>query len=262
MKTLEETVAAAMDVSDRELLPFLPYILQDFWEIGANPDIIISLIEKQFDGHKKLKVLDLGCGKGAVSVKIAKRLGYECYGIDAIPDFINYAIAKAKEYNVSGLCKFEVGDIREKIKNLKDFDIIILGAIGQVFGDYYVTLTTLNHCLSENGTIIIDDGYIEDESSFSHPQMVKKQVLRNQINTAGIVLVDEVTAREDDKVIENYDLEFVHLEKRCRELMAQHPEKEDLFSNYIKTQKDEYNSLKFKVVGTTMVFKRKGLMTK
>ncbi|MCE1155787.1 MAG: class I SAM-dependent methyltransferase [Bacteroidales bacterium] len=231
MKTLEETITAAMDVSERELLPFLPYILQDFWELGADPDIMIRLIEKQFEGHKRLTVLDLGCGKGPVSVKIAKRLGYKCYGVDAIPDFIDYAIVKAKEYDVSGLCKFEVGDIRE-------------------------------HCLTKDGIIIIDDGYIEYGSCFSHPQMIKKQELLKQISAAGMVLIDETIAREDDKVIENYNMEYDRLEKRCRELIIQYPGKADLFSNYMKIQKEEYNNLKFKVIGATMVLKREGLIKK
>lgn len=257
MKTIEETIAAAMDITEKELLPFLPYILQDFWEIGADPDTIISLIEKHFNSFKTLNVLDLGCGKGPVSVKIAKKLGCKCYGIDAIPDFIDYAILKAKEYNVSGLCKFEVGDIRDKVKSLKDFDIIVLGAIGQVFGEYYVTLATLDNCLSENGIIIIDDGYIEDESSFSHPQMVSRQKLQDQINRAEMVIIDEVIAREDDKVIDNYDIEYNYLVKRCQELIVKHPEKADLFSNYINIQKEEYDNLKFRVIGATMVLKRK-----
>jgi len=257
MKTIEETIAAAMDITEKELLPFLPYILQDFWEIGADPDTIISLIEKHFNSFKTLNVLDLGCGKGPVSVKIAKKLGCKCYGIDAIPDFIDYAILKAKEYNVSGLCKFEVGDIRDKVKSLKDFDIIVLGAIGQVFGEYYVTLATLDNCLGENGIIIIDDGYIEDESSFSHPQMVSRQKLQDQINRAEMVIIDEVIAREDDKVIDNYDIEYNYLVKRCQELIVKHPEKADLFSNYINIQKEEYDNLKFRVIGATMVLKRK-----
>lgn len=257
MKTIEETIAAAMDITEKELLPFLPYILQDFWEIGADPDTIISLIEKHFNSFKTLNVLDLGCGKGPVSVKIAKKLGCKCYGIDAIPDFIDYAILKAKEYNVSGLCKFEVGDIRDKVKSLKDFDIIVLGAIGQVFGEYYVTLATLDNCLSENGIIIIDDGYIEDESSFSHPQMVSRQKLQDHINRAEMVIIDEVIAREDDKVIDNYDIEYNYLVKRCQELIVKHPEKADLFSNYINIQKEEYDNLKFRVIGATMVLKRK-----
>jgi len=35
MKTLEESIATAMDAQDTAIVPFLPYILQDFWEIGT-----------------------------------------------------------------------------------------------------------------------------------------------------------------------------------------------------------------------------------
>ncbi len=46
MKTVEESVVTAMDGSDKELYPFLPYILQDAWELGADPDTIIGLVRK------------------------------------------------------------------------------------------------------------------------------------------------------------------------------------------------------------------------
>lgn len=46
MKSIEESVVIAMDGSDKELFPFLPYIFQDIWEIGADPDAIIKLIKK------------------------------------------------------------------------------------------------------------------------------------------------------------------------------------------------------------------------
>ena len=85
MKTIEESVVTAMDGSDKELFPYLPYILQDLWEIGADPTIIIKLIDKRFPNSDKLKVLDLGCGKGAVSIKVSQKFGYHCLGIDAVP---------------------------------------------------------------------------------------------------------------------------------------------------------------------------------
>jgi hypothetical protein len=46
MKTIEESIVIAMDGSDKELFPFLPIILQDLWEIGADPEAIIKLIRK------------------------------------------------------------------------------------------------------------------------------------------------------------------------------------------------------------------------
>ena len=84
-----------MDGTEIELFPYLSYILQDTWEIGTPPDIIIDLVQKHAKDYSKLKVLDLGCGKGAVSVKLAHKLRCKCYGIDAIKEFIDEANKKA-----------------------------------------------------------------------------------------------------------------------------------------------------------------------
>lgn len=125
MKSLEESVVIAMDGTDKDIFPYLPYILQNFWEIGASPSDMITLIESQFTDFSELKIVDLGCGKGAVSIKIAEKLGCECWGFDAIGDFIEEARIKATDYNVASLCHFEQADIREKIKELPRFDVII-----------------------------------------------------------------------------------------------------------------------------------------
>ncbi len=55
-KSLEECVVTAMDGSDKELFPFLPYILQDVWETGADPEAIIRLIGKRFNKYDNLSV--------------------------------------------------------------------------------------------------------------------------------------------------------------------------------------------------------------
>lgn len=235
MKTLEECVVTAMDGSDKELYPFLSYILQDIWEIGADPAAIIDLIRKHSSNYSNLKILDLGCGKGAVSVRVSKEFGCTCYGIDAVPEFIQFAQQKAKEHTIEHLCSFEVGDIREKTKEFAGYDIIILGAIGPVFGDYYTTLTTLSKCLSKNGFFIIDDGYIDDNSSFTHPLMFKKNILLQQIDRAGMVLAENDIMKSEE-IKESDDYIFENLKKRCYELIERHPDKKNLFLDYIKKQ--------------------------
>jgi ubiquinone/menaquinone biosynthesis C-methylase UbiE len=252
MKILEESVVTAMDGSDKELFQFLPYILQDLWEIGTDPKIVIRLISRYFNNHADLKILDLGCGKGAVSVKVSKALGCRCYGIDAIPAFIEHARQKADEFKVSHLCRFETGDIREIIKELTGYDVIILGAIGPVFGDYYTTLTTLEKCISKNGIFIIDDGYIDDDSNFSHPLMLKKSTILQQIEEAGTELVESDISDSED--IKNSDDQiFENLKKRCQELIEKYPDKRTLFLNYIQKQEIENDVLENKVTGATMV---------
>ncbi len=256
MKTIEESVVTAMDGSDKELFPFLPYILQDLWEIGADPGAIIKLINKHFDNHKGLKVLDLGCGKGAVSVKVSKKLGCRCFGIDAIPEFIEFAQQKANEFEVKHLCTFETGDIRKRVKDLSGYDVIILGAIGPVFGDYFTTLTTLSRCLDKKGIFIIDDGYIEDNSNYSHPSTFKKNAILQQIDKAGMELVENDIIQQED-IKDSDDFMFNNLKKRCYELIEKYPGKRNLFFDYIKEQEIENDILENKVVGTTMVIKFK-----
>jgi cyclopropane fatty-acyl-phospholipid synthase-like methyltransferase len=245
-----------MDGSDKELFPFLPYILQDLWEIGADPDAIIKLISKHFDNYADLKVLDLGCGKGAVSIKVSKNLGCNCYGIDAIPDFIDFAGQKAVEYKVEHLCKFETGDIRDKVKELTGYDIIILGAIGPVFGDYYSTLTTLSGCINKNGIFIIDDGYIENNSDFSHPLIQKKDSLLKQIDSAGMQLIEDDIIKQDE-IKDSDDYIFENLKKRCYELIDKYPDKKELFTNYIQKQVEENDVLENKVICSTLVISKK-----
>lgn len=255
MKTIEECVVSSMDGTDKMLFPFLPYIFQDLWEIGADPEVIIKLIEKNFERHDNLTVLDLGCGKGAVSIKVARKFGCKCHGIDAIPEFISCAREKAIENNVRHLCKFETGDIREMVRTLAACDIIILGAIGPVFGDYYATLTSLSGCLRESGIIIIDDGYIENHSNYAHPMIQKKETILRQIKLSGMQIVqNEIFKKSDIKKSDKYI--FQKLEKRCLELIDRHPDKKGLFINYIKKQDEENYVLENKVVCVTMLIKK------
>lgn len=256
MKTIEESVVTAMDGSDKELFPYLPYILQDLWEIGTDSDIIIKLIDKQFTNYNNLKVLDLGCGKGAVSIKISIKFGCHCLGIDAISEFIEYAQQKALEFNVEHLCKFETGDIRERVRDLSNYDIIILGAIGPVFGDYYSTLTTLSKCLNDKGIFIVDDGYIKNDSDYNHPLIQKQKSIIQQIESAGFQLIGETIIQKDD-IKNSDDYIFKNLKMRCNELIDKHPDKKEIFTNYIAKQEEENYVLENKVICSTMVIKRK-----
>lgn len=256
MKSLAESVVTAMDGTDSKLFPYLAYILQDLWEIGASSKVIIELVQKHVNNYSNISVLDLGCGKGAVSIKLAKEFNCRCFGIDAIKEFINEANNKAKEFEVDHLCQFEVDDIRKRIKKLSKYDIIILGSIGPVFGDYYSTLTTLSKCLKQNGIIIIDDSYIENDSDYTHPLIQKKEIILQQIKNSGMQLFDEIIIKKDE-IKDSDDYIFNKLKKRCNELIEKHPDKSKLFKNYIKNQKIENDVLETKVVCSTMLIRKK-----
>lgn len=94
------TFAADSLEADPLLLPYMPFLLQDLWALGADVDSIIRAIDSLGPGSSQQNVLDLGCGKGAVSIRIAMRFGYRVLGIDAMASFIEDAIHKSRQYNV------------------------------------------------------------------------------------------------------------------------------------------------------------------
>jgi len=255
MKTLEESIAAAMDAQhDTAIIPFLPYILQDFWELGTPPEIVINLVQKHFTNHSNLKVLDLGCGKGAVSIQLAAALKCNCYGIDAIPEFIETAKEKAWEYGVDTLCRFEVGDVRKRIEELDKFDVVILGATGSIFDDYFTALTAISRHLTDEGIVIIEEGYFNDADTHQHsPYMPRKELLK-QFSRAGMTLIDETVGNYSEFV--DITKEMKNITQRCNELKTEYPEKSSLFDNYAQNQASEYDVLEHKMIGSVMVLKK------
>ena len=233
------------------IIPFLPYILQDFWELGTPPHILIDFVQRHCKNYSMLHVLDLGCGKGAVSVKLAEAFQCSCYGIDGISEFIESAKEKSREYGVETLCRFEASDIRERIDALDTFDIIVLGAIGPVFGNYYRTLTRLLQHLTPEGIILVNDAYIDDSSTFQYHGVLPHQELLHQIKEAGMEVIDEYTGKPT-----NSAEEFESLQKRCKELMLKYPEQTVLFENYLQMQAAEYEALEHKITGIIMVLKK------
>ena len=104
MKSIEESIAQAMDCENTSIVSFLPYILQDFWEIGSSAESILSIVKENTKNCFDLNILDLGCGKEAVSIKLAIELKCTCLGIDAIQDFIDIANHKAKQNDIADQC--------------------------------------------------------------------------------------------------------------------------------------------------------------
>lgn len=252
---LADSIARAMDGSDGRIVPFLPYILQDFWELGTDPEIVIDLVRRHARDHSRLRVADLGCGKGAVSVRLAAALGCRCLGIDGLPEFVDCAEAKAAEAGVSGLCLFELADVRERIEGLGRFDVIVLGAIGPVFGNYRATLGTLAPHLSKGGLIVLDDGFLPDGSGDRHPQVLERGEAMKQIGAAGMRLAEEVPIGRDAVRRQNQTM-FRGLEKRCRELMEKFPERKAVFEDYIRRQVEENDFLEGAVECVVLALKR------
>lgn len=258
LDSTQQSIINSLDGEDAELYPFLPYLLQDFWELGTPSSVIIELIREN-SVHAKfspLKVLDLGCGKGAVSIPIANELDAEVLGIDAFPEFIEEAKRKALEFQVEKSASFQVGDIREQLSSLSDFHLILLCSIGPVLGDIGETLSKVSKCLTRNGYVIIEDGLIPDEMAFIRPAYTNEKEYFEIIHSSDFSIVSSEEFPPNKMKSEN-DAMYLLIENRANQLIIKFPDKRNLFEGYLKNQRDENYYLENKIKCVTLLLQKK-----
>ena len=117
-----------------ELLPYVPELLSDIWALGSSPELIVEMLRSLKLSSMSAQVLDLGCGKGAVAITLAKELGFRIHGVDFFEPFILEATKRSKELGLSSLCIFEQSDIRHISARTRNFDIVVYTAVGGVLG--------------------------------------------------------------------------------------------------------------------------------
>ncbi len=244
-----EKLAKSLTAENIELIPFLPYLLQDLWKLGSEPKDIIELIHKHCTVSDKLRVLDLGCGKGAVSIQLAKEFGCKIKGIDLMPEFIADAQKRAAEHRVDSLCDFICGDINQAIKFEKDYEIVILGALGDVLGNRLETIMKLKETIKPAGHILIDDAYSNSRFDEKYPT---RELCLKIFEKAGVKLVAEKAIdNEEMSAINRFNQE--HIIKRANELKVMHPDKIEMFESYIQSQQAECDELEGDLTGVTML---------
>jgi len=252
----QQSVANSLEV-EYKLLPHMPYLLQDLWELGSAADQILDLISTLPLSANTIKVLDLGCGKGGVSIKIASKFGFEVVGIDAMPEFLKDAFNKATEYKVNGLCTFIEQDIQTYVKNENNFDIVILASLGGIFGDNRDTVNILRTQVKPGGFIIIDDGYLKNSENlkrkgYGHYRNYKETI--KELTTFNDSLFTEISTAETSKNINDEYLKFI--ENRSIELIHKYPELEKDLNSYLELQREECDILENEIEGMIWVLKK------
>src|SRR5205809_7716012 len=104
-------MAAASLGAPPALIPVLGQLFAGAPSMGAWPERVVGMLEGVGVGRAS-RVLDLGCGNGAVAVVIAQRLGCRVLGVDGHGPFVRAARGLARNAGVAGRCTFRVADVR------------------------------------------------------------------------------------------------------------------------------------------------------
>jgi ubiquinone/menaquinone biosynthesis C-methylase UbiE len=255
-QSTQDNLARSLTAQTTDLLPYLPYLLQDLWALGSDPKEISRLLAKHLPISENTKILDLACGKGAVSVGAARALRVKVHGIDLMPDFVAFASEKAAEFGVDSLCYFSVGDANTAVNTERDYDCVIFCSAGNIRGNPDETIRKLIKTITPNGLIIIVDAYLNDGSGsgdvkFAYEYLTRKEWLK-LFDEAGLAPLEETSLVEEY----DYDADTKAISMRAEELSAQYPDKKNLFAGYVDAQLAECDDLYNNITAVTWVLRK------
>jgi len=121
----EKDFALSLD-ADKEIFPYLPALLKDLWELGCVPSLYVKMLRPLQLPRETTRALDLGTGKGAAAVVLARELGFRVLGIDLCVPFLEEAEKRARLSGVSHLCRFVPEDAHRTVQKARGFDLVLL----------------------------------------------------------------------------------------------------------------------------------------
>jgi trans-aconitate methyltransferase len=230
-------VAATLEC-EPELLPYLPEILQDFDELGSDPQRLIECLEAECVADGIRNALDLCCGKGATSIALAKRFGMRVDGIDAIDAFLASARAAAADAGVDELCRFATGDLCAVVTQRGSYDLVIFASVGPILGGITKTVTHLMTPLRSGGWILIDDSVLlpgaPDRPGFeAHAQL---EETRRRVEMSGAEIVAMRSSGSDAR---GHDSDMQRIVRRAAALVKRQPDLAPLVARYVERQRGE-----------------------
>lgn len=98
-------------------------------------------------------VLDVGCGLGRTSCRLAKEFGCKVVGIDIMPRMIEASWARAKELGVEDMVTFINGDARVLPFEKETFDVILVESVTIFLDDIEKAIAGYEKVLKTGGVL-------------------------------------------------------------------------------------------------------------
>ena len=255
-KTLRSEVACAMEAPEF-LLPHLPYLLQDLPSLsGAEDDVVEVLREVGFPTGGT--VLDLGCGRGDIAIRVARAFDADVTGVDGHPPFVEIARRSAEQASLQRRCRFVAADLREALTKPARFDAALMIAVGPVLGDSIQTMSTLRTVVRDGGWIVVDDAYLDDGAP---PPGDDEHHAGREAMDAGLThFGDAIVARRTRSPSERSfnALSLKTIPERAAALVERHPELGGAIRRYLARQIEEVALMEGPVVPTLLAIQKTG----
>lgn len=238
---VDEKLARSLTADSVDLLPELPYLLQDIWQLGGSEEMVLDLL-RPLAAQKPLRILDLCCGKGAISLAMARELGATVRGVDLIPAFIEEARRRAVEQGIENRCTFTVADANISVMAERGYDVVVFSAAGDVLGDARETLAKLRGTVLPGGYILLDDSYLPPGAREANRSYLGLDSFLAIVAELGLEVVGKREAEEGELEEKNRE-DLKAIVRRAAELAERYPHKRALYRSYVESQRAEVDDL-------------------
>lgn len=201
-----------------------------------------------------MNIIDLGCGKGAVLIYLAKRLKFLGLGIDIMPDFIESANHYALEKFLNQKINFKVGNILDYINSEDKYDIVIYGYDSEILGNVFKTLQKLEKLLQNSGYLILEIAFTSDLRNRIAGLPSEKELLE-QISKSNFKVLDKIFW-DINKTKAVNKKNNIFISNRVHELMLKYPDKKKIFQRYMDNQIEECKLIENDMICSTWILRK------
>ncbi len=252
----ERQIAAALETTP-DLLPFLSELLADIWELGSWPAVIAEMLGAR-GLPSSTRVLDLGCGKGAIGIRLARDLGFGVLGVDLFEPFIREARERARREGVDDRCEFRVADARDLLVSNSRFDVVVWAALGGALGGFDRCIGQLRRIVRSNGYIVIDDGFLASEHAMErngYDHYTSREETHQLLTRHGDELLQETLIPQSEVEACNRENNR-RIQVRAKGLMERFPEHADRLAGYVESQVAECEVLESSIAAAVWLLQR------
>ncbi len=237
--------------ASEEIFPYLSYIHQDLWSLGSNSQCIIDLVSKHIPSDELNHVLDLGCGKGEVLVRLNQHLSFKGTGIDIVPAYIESANHYAAKFNIGSL-EFKVGDITEAVDQYANCDLVIYGHDSEVFGDVRSSIAMVTKPVTPSKWLVFESVYSLSSNNQDFPN---QKEFDQQVKDSGLQLVNMIKWDASELRATNArNTELMNY--RVEELRLRHPHMTMILDEFMAEQAEECHELENELQCVTLLLKK------